>query len=217
MTPVLYSFRRCPYAMRARLAIASAGTKVELREVVLRNKPQTFLDTSPSGTVPCLRTGDGVIDESYEIMLWAVRQNDPEGLLDVAHEAQELIAETDGPFKQALDRTKYETRYPECDPSAERANAMTFLAKLDTRLQNQSWLFGDTPKLADLAILPFVRQFAHIDKARFGEDAGPNLRRWLNVFIESERFAAVMTRYPQWRADDTPIFFGARDVLCSDS
>ncbi len=122
MTPILYSFRRCPYAIRARLALASAGVRVELREVVLRDKPQAFLDASPSATVPCLVVAGQVVDESLDIMLWALRQADPEGLL--TDPAFDLIARFDGPFKQALDRTKYAVRHPDSDPEQTRAQAM---------------------------------------------------------------------------------------------
>ncbi len=209
MTPILYSFRRCPYAMRARLGIASAGIKVELREVVLRDKPQAFLDTSPSGTVPCLQAGKDVIDESLDVMIWALGKSDPEGLLDMPESGFALISENDGPFKQALDRTKYGTRYPACDPEEQRRTAMGFLNALDTQLAKSAWLFGDRPTLADLAILPFVRQFAFIDKPRFDAEAGPDLQRWLEAFLVSDRFTAVMTRYAQWHETDTPTFFGA--------
>ncbi|MBU2487130.1 MAG: glutathione S-transferase N-terminal domain-containing protein, partial [Alphaproteobacteria bacterium] len=112
MKPVLYSFRRCPYAMRARLAVASAGVEVELREILLRDKPAAFLAASPSATVPCLVTDSGVIDESLDVMLWALTQNDPEGWLQMPEAGHDWITRADGPFKQALDRTKYANRYP---------------------------------------------------------------------------------------------------------
>ncbi|MCP4206487.1 MAG: glutathione S-transferase [Shimia sp.] len=205
--PVLYSFRRCPYAMRARLAVAVSSVAVELREVLLRDKAPAFLETSPSGTVPCLKADDLVIDESLDVMIWALQQKDPEGWLDMPELGHELIAEADGPFKAALDHTKYHTRYPELDPEESRAKAMVFLSKLDQQIGDNPWLFGDTTSLADMAILPFVRQFAFINKARFDADAGSNLSRWLEAFIVSDRFAAIMPKLSMWREADAPLRF----------
>ncbi|WP_295311936.1 glutathione S-transferase [Roseobacter sp.] len=196
MSPVLWSFRRCPYAMRARLALEVSGVRVHLREVVLQDKPAAFLRASPGATVPCLQTDTGVIDESLDIMIWALRQNDPEGWLHMPPEGFALIKYADGPFKEALDRTKYETRYPGSDPEAARQVASEFLQKLDA--QTDDWLFG-RPSLADFAILPFVRQFAFIDKARFDAGPWPRLQGWLASFLASQKFAAVMHRYPRWQ------------------
>jgi len=206
MAPVLYSFRRCPYAIRARLALAAAGVQVSLREVVLRDKPEAFLAASPSATVPCLVTPEGVIDESLDIMLWALRQRDPEGWLEMPAEGFDWIARCDGPFKRALDRTKYASRYPEEDPEAQRALAGAFLSELDARIE--TWLFG-RPSLADFALLPFVRQFAFIDRARFEAEDWPALQGWLARFLESERFLGVMGKYPPWQAGDPPTLFPA--------
>lgn len=158
MIPILYSFRRCPYAMRARLALAASGVMVELREVLLRDKAPAFLATSPSATVPCLKTEHHVLDESLEIMRWALKASDPEGWLEMPEVGEALIAKADGPFKQALDRTKYTTRYPESDPQKERAKAVAFLSELDRQIAGKRFLFKETPSLADMAILPFVRQ-----------------------------------------------------------
>lgn len=204
MTPVLYSFRRCPYAMRARLALWAADCRVELREVVLRDKPQAFLDVSPSGTVPCLTHADGIIDESIDIMRWALSANDPLGWLDMPPEGDALIARCDGPFKHALDRTKYSTRYPNEDASAHRTDACTFLSELDAMLG--PWLF-DRPTLADYAIAPFVRQFAFIDKPWFDAQPWPDLQRWLDAFLRENAFAVTMQKFPQWQAGDPPAFF----------
>lgn len=203
--PVLYSFRRCPYAIRARLALAVAGCHVELREVLLRDKAPEFLAVSPSATVPCLVTAEGVLDESLDIMLWALRQSDPHGWLAMPGQGHDLIAEADGPFKCALDRTKYHTRYG-TDPEAERALAMAFLDTLDAQIGGSIGLFG-APSLADFALLPFVRQFAMIDKARFDAEARPSLRRWLEAFLASDLFALVMQKYPVWRAGDPVTLF----------
>ncbi|NNK17132.1 MAG: glutathione S-transferase [Sulfitobacter sp.] len=204
--PVLYSFRRCPYAMRARLALASSGMQVELREVVLRDKPEDFLNLSPSATVPCLSTPEGVIDESLDIMIWALRQSDPDGWLDMPDTGFEWIARCDGPFKNALDRTKYATRYPDEDPDRHRALASDYLRDLDRQIEN--WIF-DKPTLADFAILPFVRQFAFIDKTWFDAQPWTQLQQWLERFLSSPRFAQIMPKYTQWRPGDAPVLFPA--------
>lgn len=206
--PILWSFRRCPYAMRARLAIMLAGPQVELREIVLRDKPQAFLDTSSSGTVPALRLSDQVLDESLDIMIWALEQSDPHGLLDMPQEGWDLIAANDGPFKAALDHTKYTTRYPELDHAAEREKAVTHLCGLDARLASQGWLMGDRATLADYAILPFVRQFAFIDKAWFDAQDWPQLHAWLDRFLDSDLFASIMSKYTPWAEGDAPLAFG---------
>ncbi|MEP2717681.1 glutathione S-transferase [Pseudophaeobacter sp.] len=200
MRPILYSFRRCPYAMRARLAVTSAAQSVELREIVLRQKPAAFLQTSPSGTVPCLVTDqEEVFDESLDIMVWALKQNDPEGWLAMPTAGWDWISRADGPFKLALDRTKYASRYPEEDATVQRQQAALFLADLDRQIG--SWIF-DRPSLADFAILPFVRQFAFVDKAWFDAQPWPALQGWLERFLLSPRFLAIMTKYPKWQADD---------------
>lgn len=204
MTPILYSFRRCPYAIRARLAIAKAGVDVELREVVLRDKPAAFLDVSPSATVPCLVTRDGVLDESYDVMRWALAAHDPDGWLDMPDSAQDWIDRADGPFKDALDRTKYAPRYPGDDPEENRAKASAFLTDLDAQID--TWIF-DRPTMTDFAILPFVRQFAFIDKAWFDAQPWPNLQAWLERFLASDQFQGVMQKYPQWAPGDVPTTF----------
>ncbi|WP_420583705.1 glutathione S-transferase [Ruegeria sp.] len=206
--PILWTFRRCPYAMRARLAVASAGLTVELREIVLRDKPDAFLKTSASGTVPALRLADRVLDESLDIMIWALEQRDPQRLLEMPSEGWDLIAANDGPFKAALDHTKYATRYPELDTEAERTKAAAHLMALDQRLHGQRWLFGDRPTLTDLALLPFVRQFAHIDRAWFDAQDWPDLIGWLNRFLASDSFAGIMAKYPPWAKGAEPEIFG---------
>ena len=203
MLPILYSFRRCPYAMRARLAIQVAGVKVELREIVLRDKAPEFLAASPKGTVPVVVDGDHVIEESRDVMLWALGQNDPDAWLDMPEDGHALIDRIDGPFKAALDRTKYHTRHADANPDAERAKAMAILADLAPH----PWLFGDRPTLADMAILPFVRQFAMIDKPRFDAEASAPVRQWLDHFLASPSFQSIMIRPPKWEAGDAPLIF----------
>ncbi|MEP1519410.1 glutathione S-transferase [Ascidiaceihabitans sp.] len=202
--PIFYSFRRCPYAIRARLALAVARVQVDLREVVLRDKPDAFLQTSPSGTVPCLQHVEGVIDESLDVMIWALQRHDPQGWLDMPAEGWDWIARCDGAFKTALDRTKYATRYPDADPQAERAKAMAFLQDLDQQING--WVFAH-PTIADYAILPFVRQFAFIDKAQFDRETIPQVQAWLAGFLGTQAFADVMGKYPQWIAGSDGIVF----------
>ncbi|MEM7544004.1 MAG: glutathione S-transferase [Pseudomonadota bacterium] len=212
MKPVLYSFRRCPYAMRARLAILQAGIEVDLREVVLRDKPAAFLDASPSATVPCLVVEGDVIDESLDIMRWALACDDPDGWLAIPDEGWAWISRNDGPFKDALDRTKYAPRYPGTDPEEQRRLAAAFLSDLDAQID--AWIF-DRPTLADFAILPFIRQFAFIDKPRFDAEPWPALHRWLNHFLASEAFSQMMQKYPQWQDGDEPATFPPAAVVAA--
>ena len=205
--PILWSFRRCPYAMRARLAIASSGVQVGLREILLREKPDAFRATSPTATVPCLQLPDGVIDESFDIMRWALTLQDPEQWLDMPDDGYALIAQCDGPFKQALDRVKYASRYPDHDPGHARQQAMAFLADLNVRLVGQGFLMGAQRTLADMAILPFVRQFAAIDRDWFGAQGLDPLTRWLDDFLQSDRLSAIMTKYPPWQNGQDAVIF----------
>ena len=198
MTPILYSFRRCPYAMRARLALASAGIKVEHREILLRDKPAEMLAASPKGTVPVLVTPDAILDESLDIMLWALGKNDPEDWLNFAQSGYDLIDEADDPFKTTLDRYKYSSRVPDADPEHERRNASQFLMRLNAMLSGQSYLYGPAPRLPDMAISTFVRQFAHVDLDWFSAQQWPDLARWLDEFKSSERFISAMKKYPIW-------------------
>ena len=204
--PILWSFRRCPYAMRARLAVQSSGVQVVLREILLRDKPDAFLAASVSGTVPCLETGTGIIDESFDIMLWALRRNDPQRWLDQPQSASELIAQTDGPFKASLDLYKYHSRHPSGTRDTAQADAARFLMELDQMLDGQDWLYG-TQTLADMAILPFVRQFANTDRAWFDAQDWPYLIKWLNNFTDSAAFASIMTKYPPWQDGQDQVLF----------
>ena len=204
--PILYSFRRCPYAMRARMAIAVSGVQVELREVVLRDKPPELIEASAKATVPVLVLPDGhVIDESLDIMRWALAQNDPESWL--ADVETELLAANDGPFKMALDRYKYPHRYDLPDGLTHRDQALGHLSKLNGRLIDAAFLGGRKRRLTDIALLPFVRQFAATDQTWFDSQPLPALHRWLNGIIQSALFASIMTRYPQWKAGDPPTIF----------
>jgi glutathione S-transferase len=190
--------------MRARLAHLVSGTQVELREIVLRDKPEAFLAVSASGTVPCLVAQDTVLDESLDIMIWALGRHDPQRWLEMPTAGHALIAGCDGPFKHALDRTKYAARYPEEDSDHHRAQASNFVQNLEEQLD--VWLFT-RPTLADYAIVPFVRQFAMIDRAWFDAQPWPKLQRWLGQFLESPEFSAIMERHPQWLPGDAPVLF----------
>lgn len=192
--------------MRARLAIAASGIQVELREIVLRNKPQPFLATSPKGTVPVL-AADTIIEESRDIMMWALSRNDPLGWLDMPDDGYSLIDICDGPFKTALDHTKYAVRFPDLDVVKERSKAMTFLTMLNDRLATTPYLMGPQTRLADMAILPFVRQFANTDRCWFDRQGLGPLTRWLDDFLTSRQFAAIMTKYPAWQDGQDAVLF----------
>lgn len=217
--PVLYSFRRCPYAMRARLAMAASGQCCELREVALRSKPAELLAASPKATVPVLiLPGGKVIEQSLEIMRWALQQNDPECWLAPKQGTLQamlaLIAANDGLFKQHLDRYKYPNRYPQEHAGDapqfsqdHRTSAACWLMELEARLIGHAWLFGPAASLADMAILPFVRQFAHTDTAWFSSQPWPNLSAWLLRWESSARFLEAMEKYPPWQSGQVGIAF----------
>ena len=203
--PILYSFRRCPYAIRARLAIYSADIELELREVLLRDKAPKFLEVSKSKTVPCLQTNDEILDESLEIMVWALKINDPNNWLRETGKSLELIKTCDGPFKNALDRTKYPNRYPDENAAENRVLASEFLDLIESQLN--PCLFGESFNLADIAILPFIRQFAHIDFNWFLSQPWPKTAQWLENFKTSEMFTSVMQKYPKWEENDPVTLF----------
>ena len=203
--PLLYSFRRCPYAMRARLALLASGTVCTLREVKLSAKPEALLETSPKGTVPVLVLPDGqVIDESLDIMRWALTQADPDHWLDGVDDA--LIAANDGPFKHHLDRYKYPHRY-DVDPLDHRAAGVAHLEMLEARLSASPFLCGAYWTMTDAALAPFVRQFAETDRAWFDALPLPAVQRWLAAFLASPMFAAIMVRWPVWQAGDAEVLF----------
>jgi glutathione S-transferase len=200
---ILYTFRRCPYAIRARLAAYASGAAVELREVSLRNKPESMLSASAKGSVPVLVLPDGcVIDESWDIMLWALHRHDPEGWMGnndcYVDVAIPLVTENDTVFKSSLDRYKYADRYPERPQIHYRSDAERFLLKLEMRLRETQYLLGDMMSIADVAIFPFIRQFAEVDKHWFAQAPYPSLQRWLKNILDSEHFTAVMKKYAVW-------------------
>jgi len=196
--PILYSFRRCPYAMRARLALLISETAFELREVKLSAKPAEMLSASPKGTVPVLVLAEGqVIDESLDIMRWALCRRDPEGWLQ--GDDRELIAANDGPFKHHLDRYKYPHRHGS-DPLEHRAAGSAMLTVLEGRLRDQAWLCGRSRSLTDAALMPFVRQFAATDQSWFDDQPLPAVRRWLGGQLGSPLFEQAMARVLRWSA-----------------
>jgi len=195
--PILYSFRRCPYAMRARLALDVSAQVCEVREVSLRDKPDDMLRASPKGTVPVLVDVDGsVIDESLDIMTWALGRNDPEGWLTPEREnfatMTSLIRHFDENFKWHLDRYKYPNRFADANAEFSRGEAVVSLLLLEQRLQQTTCLFGGRIALADMAIAPFVRQFSKVDPAWFSGQPLPNTMRWLTAIMESPRFTRIM-------------------------
>ncbi|MRI31987.1 glutathione S-transferase [Endozoicomonas sp. OPT23] len=208
--PIFYSFRRCPYAMRARLALAYSNVQLEHREIILKNKPAPMLEASPKGTVPVLVLVDGtVIDESLDIMLWALAKNDPDHWLPHKPQPREpaqselimtLIEENDQVFKKHLDRYKYADRFPEHPQSFYREQGELFLQKLDERLAVQPFLMSEQITLADMAIAPFVRQFAHVDRDWFYQSRYQHLQRWLTQFLASDLFQSIMKKKPLWKA-----------------
>ena len=208
--PVLYSFRRCPYAMRARLAIAKSNTLVELREVLLRAKPNHMLSLSPKGTVPVLWLCDGtVIDESFEIMKWAYSRDVPENCSQkIDHE--EFIVLIDSKFKYHLDRYKYSSRFKNIDATHHRDSALNILCRIEDLLE-LGWLNGATPGFSDFAILPFVRQYRIADINWFDSSIEiPKVRAWLNEFLNWEGFKDIMEKYPQWHEGQQGIQFGLK-------
>ncbi|MEI8117757.1 MAG: glutathione S-transferase [Methylophilaceae bacterium] len=203
MRPVLYSYRRCPYAMRARMALKYAGIAVDVHEIKLSAKPSELLAVSPKGTVPVLVLQDQttskqqVLEQSLDIMHWALQQQDVDGWLTADKQlAQQLIAENDTSFKQALDKYKYAIRFPEQSLSTYRAEAEVFLHKLERQLSQSTFLLSDQLSLADIAIFPFVRQFSGVDIYWFEDAAYPKVRAWLNTLVTSALFVSVMQKLP---------------------
>jgi len=200
-TPLLYSFRRCPYAIRARMAVWSAGIPVCLEEVALRNKPQAMLEVCSKGTVPVLVDGDIVLDESLDVMLWALRKNDPNSwYADLSQEefddSLKLIRENDGEFKHWLDRYKYADRHPEFSQEYYRTKCGSFLDRLEAILQQRSYLIRNEITLADIAVFPFIRQFAMVDRDWFDQSSYQALNSWLASMLEMPLFIEVMAKRP---------------------
>jgi len=193
---LLYSYRRCPYAMRARMALSYAGIAYQLHDISLKDKPAGLLAVSPKGTVPVLVLPDGrVLEQSLDIMHWALQQHDPSCWLDIDRDnSQALISENDGAFKQALDKYKYASRFPEQSAASYRSQAEVFLCKLEQALQDRPFLSGAHLSLTDVAIFPFIRQFAAVDANWFAQATYPKLQAWLQARLESSLFLRVMSK-----------------------
>lgn len=200
MMPILYSYRRCPYAMRARMALKYSGIELEHREIDLRNKPQSMLLASPKGTVPVLCVNGIVLDQSIEIMRWALEQSDPDGWLRVDQSlAQQWIEKNDGPFKLLLDQYKYPNRFPELQQSEVLDSACKLMLEpIEVALQSHPFVLGSNLSWVDIAIFPFIRQFSMVDLQKFNALPMPQTKQWLNQLLESELFNSVMNKYPVW-------------------
>ena len=208
--PILYSYRRCPYAMRARMAIKYANVSVDIRDIALKEKPAEMLIASPKGTVPVLVLQNGqVLEQSLDIMYWALQQRDIDGWLTADKPlTQRLIAENDGSFKQALDKYKYAIRFPEQSVEFYRAQAEVFLQKLERLLAKSVFLLGDKVSLADIALFPFIRQFSGVDPVWFEAAAYLKLKAWLKQLVDSDLFVDIMQK--------RPTYAGKQAVLIAD-
>jgi glutathione S-transferase len=215
--PILYSLRHCPFAMRARLALFKAKQKVVLRDIVLSNKPQEMLDASPKATVPVLVLNDGtVIEESLDIMLWAFQQADPNNFLHKNEpenhfckneEMMALIQTFDSQFKTCLENYKCAKRYHETNLVECRQACEVYLSQLEQRLTQHQFLLSNHESLADIALLPFIRQFARIERQWYLQAPYPNVRSWLNKYLQSAMFTKVMAKHPLWVKNQPPLIF----------
>lgn len=211
--PILYSFRRCPYAMRARMALHYSEINCELREVSLKNKPDALINISPKATVPVMHLPDGtIIDESLDIIHYAISQNDPEGISNVSKNLQEqideLIAINDLEFASLLRKYKYFEKHPEESQESYRKKIeANFLTKYEMMLDGNKFLFGKR-SIADIAILPFIRQFAFVDEEWFFNSSYKNLINWLNMALESDVFEnIILAKHNPWKEGDEPVYF----------
>jgi glutathione S-transferase len=204
----LYTFRRCPYAIRARMTLAASGVDLEVREILLAAKPTAFLELSSKGTVPVLDLTDGpLLDESRDIMVWALQRKDPHNWLRGNSGAtQELLDRNDGPFKTHLDRYKYAAGDADIDPLAERDAAASFLHPLEQQLRGSAFLQGEHPSLADVGIFPFVRQYAGVDPVWFAQEL-PELQRWREHWQGQPLFTRIMRKLDAWESGARPVLF----------
>lgn len=212
MLPILYSFRRCPFAIRARMTLRYAAIKYELREVFLKDKPAALLGVSAKATVPTMvLPGGNVLDESIDIMRWALQRSDPDGWLpdDTDEKAKVLLVENDTVFKQHLDHYKYADRYPDHPADFYREKACQFLSRLEQRLQSTKHLSDNRITMVDLAVFPFIRQFAFVDRPWFDQAPYPALQAWLQEFLDADLFKSIMTKNSAWREGDDAVIITA--------
>lgn len=218
--PVLYSLRNCPYAMRARMAIFKSKQPVLLRDLVLSNKPEEMLIASPKGTVPVVVLENGrVIEESLDVMLWALSDSDPDNLMrnqsvnsaniDVQSKMLHLINEFDSQFKTCLEQYKCAKRYQETNITQCREACEFYIQQLEERLTQHSFLMSDQESLADIALLPFIRQFARVERQWYLQSPYPKVRQWLNNYLQSPMFSKVMAKHPLWLDNHEDVLFCA--------
>jgi len=210
-TPILYSFRRCPYCIRAHMALKNTGIKIELREVELKNMPQQLLDLTADATVPVLKLSDNeVMTESWDIVKWALSQHDPDNWLGNDNEyfldAEILIETNDYSFKPDLDHYKYADRYPEQTQEQYRIACETFIEELEDMLSENCYLLADKISLADIGVFPFVRQFSLVDKDWFDQSDYPAVRDWLQRLIDTDLFQQVFERHKLWQINDSVVY-----------
>ena len=200
MTPILYSYRRCPYAIRARMTLKYAGIKYEHREIEFRNKPQSMLLVSPKGTVPVLCVDGLVLDQSVDIMRWALGRADPDDWSRVDESiSQPWVQRNDGPFKALLDQYKYPNRFPDLNQKDVLNGAIDLmLDPMNHMLRSSTYLLGNKISWVDVAIFPFIRQFAAVNPRRFEGLPFTSLKKWLNQHLESELFNSIMNKHPVW-------------------
>lgn len=219
--PILYSLRNCPFAMRARMAIYKAQISVELRDLVLSNKPVEMLNASPKGTVPVVVLSTGsVIEESLDVMLWALTENDPHNLLRDTEplnntislvnksDIVELVTKYDQQFKPCLEAYKCAKRYHESNLIECREACEIYIQELEQGLAKHRFILDNQESMADIALLPFIRQFAKVERSWYLSSRYVNVRRWLNAYLQSAVFNKVMTKYPLWQAGQEPEVFG---------
>ncbi len=212
--PILYSLRRCPYAMRGRMGIALSQQKVLLREIVTKDKPSELLASSPKGTVPVLVLPDGqIIEQSLDVMNWALQQNDPQDLLrssnpTLSQQVHQLIKTNDEDFIGHLEKYRASVRYRNIDVEQRRQACEAFISQLEALLTDQPYFFGETPSLADFAVMPFVSQFVRVEKKWFVQSEYQNVGRWLRAHLESKLYTQVMKQYPLWNETKQYCVFG---------
>jgi len=218
--PILYSLRNCPFAMRARIAIFKTKQSIQLRDVVLSNKPQAMLIVSPKATVPVLIINHAdnnkkieVIDESLDIMLWALQVRDPHNLFQQENPSAkddmlQIINTFDVEFKSCLEAYKCAKRYKEDNISECRQACEIYIKVLEGFLSQHDYIFSNNESLVDIALLPFLRQFARIERQWYLQSPYPKLRQWLNNYLQSPMFTKVMTKYPLWQENQRIVIFG---------
>lgn len=212
--PILYSLRRCPYAMRGRLGILLANQQVLIREIVTKDKPEQLLECSPKGTVPVLVLPAGeVIEQSLDVMMWALQQNDPQDLLrsgnpSLSDQIHQLIQHNDNKFIGHLEKYRASVRYRNDDIEQRRNFCEAFITELERKLAQHDYLFGDSPSLADFAVMPFVSQFVRVEKKWFVQSEYQNVGRWLRTHLESKLYTQVMKQYPLWNDTKQDCLFG---------